>query len=193
MTISLTKGQNISLTKDENASQILKNLTLGLGWDIRTTDGAEFDLDAVAFLVNESGKAYAEPEKSVVYFKLTEQTGIKHSGDNRTGAGDGDDETIQVQLEQLPAELKEVVLSAVIFGGKENGQTFGQVNNAYIRLFNPVDGKELCRFDLTEDYSANSVIDVAKLYRHNGEWKFKALGEGRSETIEETFKRYGIL
>lgn len=189
--VNLTKGENLNLTKTV-AAELLSQLNLGLGWDIRATDGKDFDLDAVAILLGENGKIFDATERSLCFFNQKEIEGVKHSGDNRTGAGDGDDETIEVSLNTLQAEVKEVVLGVVIFEAAERNQNFGQVNNAYVRLYNPLDGnKELARFDLSEDYSAQTVIEMAKLYRHNGEWKFKALGDGFKESIADLFSRYG--
>lgn len=141
--INLTKGENLNLTKTV-AAELLSQLNLGLGWDIRATDGKDFDLDAVAILLGENGKIFDTAERSLCYFNQREIEGIKYSGDNRTGAGDGDDETIKVSLNDLPAEVKEVVLGVVIFEAAERNQNFGQVNNAYVRLYNPLDSDWFC-------------------------------------------------
>lgn len=175
MAISLTKGGNVNLSKE---APNLTNMAVGLGWNPRATDGQAFDLDAVAFLVNESGKVRADAD-FIFFNNLKSSDGsVEHTGDNRTGEGDGDDEVIKVDLSKVPADVSKVVFCAVIYDGQARNQNFGQVANAYIRIVNTQGGAEVARYDLSEDSSTETAMIFGELYKNNGEWKFRAVGQG---------------
>lgn len=189
MAISLQKGGNISLSKEDLG---LKLLNLGLGWDPRATDGQEFDLDALAFCLDANGKVPSE-NHFVFYGNLSLLDGtVKHSGDNRTGNGDGDDETISVDLPNLSPEIQKIVLAVSIHQAVERGQNFGQVSNAYIRCVNKETNKEIARFDLSEDASTETVMIFGEIYRHNNEWKFRAVGQGYAQGLTALVESYGL-
>lgn len=190
MAISLTKGGNLSLTK---VAATMKNVDLGLGWDPRKTDGEKFDLDAIAFLVDENGKANGE--KGVVFFNKLESTcgSVKHNGDNRTGDGDGDDEVISVNLDKIPTDVAKIVFAVNIHEADVHKQTFGQVDKAYIRVLNKDNnGEELARFDLSEDGSTEAAMIFGELYRNGAEWKFRAVGQGFNGGLAQLFAHYGV-
>jgi len=175
MAISLTKGGNVNLSKE---APNLTNMAVGLGWNPRATDGQAFDLDAVAFLVNESGKVRADAD-FIFFNNLKSSDGsVEHTGDNRTGEGDGDDEVIKVDLTKVPADVSKVVFCAVIYDGQARNQNFGQVANAYIRIVNNQGGAEVARYDLSEDSSTETAMIFGELYKNNGVWKFRAVGQG---------------
>ena len=174
-TINIVKGQKIDVTKG-NAG--LTKLTIGLGWDVSKFGGSNFDLDASAAVVGENGKLLSDND-FVFFNNLTNPTGsVASGGDNLTGAGAGDDETITVDLSKLPAEAQEVHFAVTIFDASKRGQNFGMVANSYVRVLNADDNSELIKYDLGEDYSTETTVITGKLYRHNGEWKFNAIGEG---------------
>lgn len=175
MAVSLSKGGNVSLSKEAPG---LSAIDVGLGWDARVTDGSAFDLDASAFLLNEAGKVRSDAD-FIFYGNLTSADGsVAHQGDNQSGTGDGDDERIAINLSKLPAEVQKVAFSVTIHKADDRRQSFGQVANAYIRVLNKSDGKEIARYDLSEDYSTETAMIFGELYRHGGEWKFKAIGQG---------------
>ena len=176
MPINLSKGQKVDLTKGNPS---LKNIMVGLGWDVNAFDsGADFDLDAAAFMVGANGKCPTEKE-FVFYGNLEHTSGaIKHMGDNLTGAGDGDDEQIQVDLTKIPANVEKVAFTVTIYDSDARRQNFGQVSNAFIRIVDEATGTELIHYDLGEDFSIETAVVVGELYRHNGEWKFNAIGSG---------------
>lgn len=175
MTVSLNKGGNVSLSKEAPG---LNEVTIGLGWDERSTTGADFDLDASAFLVNESGKV-ANDKDFIFYNNLTSVCeSVAHTGDNLTGEGEGDDESLIVKLNAIPEGVNKVVVSTTIHEAVARAQNFGQVQNAFIRVVDNRDGKELVKYDLTEDFSTETAMLMGELYRHNGEWKFRAVGQG---------------
>ena len=176
MPINLSKGQKVDLTKGNPG---LKKIMVGLGWDVNTFDsGADFDLDAAAFMVGENGKCPTEKE-FVFYGNLEHASGsVKHMGDNLTGEGEGDDEQIQVDLSLIPANVTR--------------QNFGQVSNAFIRIVDDVTGTELIHYDLGEDFSIETAVVVGELYRHNGEWKFNAIGSGFQGGLAALCGHYGI-
>ena len=190
MAINLSKGGNINLSK--TAPTMLK-VQLGLGWDVRQTDGKAFDLDATAFMLNAAGKCRNEQD-FIFYNNKTDAAGsVNHLGDNRTGEGDGDDESIAVDLSKVPADIEKIAFAVTIHDGQANGQTFGQVSNAYIRVLNQDNnGEELARFDLSEDGSTEVAMIFAELYRHNGEWKFKAIGQGFNGGLANLVNHYGL-
>jgi len=189
MGISLTKGGNISLTKEAPG---LSNIVVGLGWDPRTTDGEKFDLDSSAILVDASGKAVSG--KHFVFFNnLTSPDGsVVHTGDNLTGQGEGDDEQIKIDLAAVPAEVEKIVFPVAIYEATTRGQNFGQVRNAFIRIVNGADNSEIARYDLTEDAAVESAMVFGEVYRHSGDWKFRAVGAGFAEGLAGVMKDYGL-
>lgn len=189
MAISLTKGGNVNLSKE---APNLTNMAVGLGWNPRATDGQAFDLDAVAFLVNESGKVRADAD-FIFFNNLKSSDGsVEHTGDNRTGEGDGDDEIIKVDLTKVPADVSKVVFCAVIYDGQARNQNFGQVANAYIRIVNTQSGAEVARYDLSEDSSTETAMIFGELYKNNGEWKFRAVGQGFAGGLGPLAASYGV-
>lgn len=189
MAISLSKGGNLSLTKtDPSLSKIL----IGLGWDERSTDGNAFDLDASAFLLNSSGKVRSDAD-FIFYNQLRSAEGsVEHTGDNRSGQGDGDDEVIKVDLSRVPADVDKIVMTVTIHDADARRQNFGQVANAFIRVINEVTNQEVVRFDLAEDYSTETAMIFGELYRHSGEWKFRAVGQGYSGGLGAMCRQFGI-
>lgn len=189
MAISLSKGGNLSLTKtDPNLVRIL----VGLGWDERSTDGASFDLDASAFLLGASGKVRGDHD-FIFYNQLRSADGaIEHTGDNRSGQGDGDDESLLVNLSQISPEIEKVAITVTIHDAAARNQNFGQIANAFIRIVNQDNGIEIVRFDLAEDYSTETAMVFGELYRHNGEWKFRAVGQGYAGGLAAMCQQYGI-
>ena len=189
MAISLTKGGNVNLSKE---APNLTNIAVGLGWNPRATDGQAFDLDAVAFLVNESGKVRADTD-FIFFNNLKSSDGsVEHTGDNRTGEGDGDDEVIKVDLTKVPADVSKVVFCAVIYDGQARNQNFGQVANAYIRIVNTQGGAEVARYDLSEDSRTETAMIFGELYKNNGEWKFRAVGQGFAGGLGPLAASYGV-
>ncbi|WP_445535413.1 TerD family protein [Acinetobacter sp. G18] len=189
MAISLNKGGNLSLSKtDPNLVRVL----IGLGWDERATDGAAFDLDASAFLLTAGGKVRGDHD-FIFYNQLKSQDGaVEHTGDNRSGQGDGDDETLLVNLSKVAPEVEKIAITVTIHDAKARGQNFGQIANAYIRVVNQDTNVEVVRFDLAEDYSTETAMVFGEVYRHNGEWKFKAVGQGYAGGLAAMCQQYGI-
>ncbi|ENU24314.1 hypothetical protein F993_01097 [Acinetobacter proteolyticus] len=189
MAISLNKGGNLSLSKtDPNLVRIL----IGLGWDERATDGAAFDLDASAFLLTATGKVRGDHD-FIFYNQLRSQDGsVEHTGDNRSGQGDGDDETLLVDLSKVSPEIEKIAITVTIHDAQARGQNFGQIANAFIRVVNQDTNVEVVRFDLAEDYSTETAMVFGEVYRHNGEWKFKAVGQGYSGGLAAMCQQYGI-
>ena len=190
MPINLSKGQKVDLTKGNPG---LKNVMVGLGWDVNAFDsGADFDLDAAAFMVDSNGKCPTEKE-FVFYGNLEHPSGaIKHMGDNRTGDGEGDDEQIEVNLADIPANIEKIAFTATIYDAETWRQNFGQVSNAYIILVNVETNEEIIRYDLGEDFSIETAVVVGEIYRHNGEWKFNAIGSGFQGGLAALCGHYGI-
>ena len=189
MAISLTKGGNVNLSKE---APNLTNIAVGLGWNPRATDGQAFDLDAIAFLVNEAGKVRADTD-FIFFNNLKSADGsVEHTGDNRTGEGDGDDEVIKVDLSKVPADVSKVVFCAVIYDGQARNQNFGQVANAYIRIVNTQGGAEVARYDLSEDSSTETAMIFGELYKNNGEWKFRAVGQGFAGGLGPLAQSHGV-
>ena len=190
MPINLSKGQKVDLTKG-NAS--LKHIMVGLGWDVNAFDsGADFDLDASAFMCGANGKCPTEKE-FVFYGNLEHPSGaVKHQGDNLTGEGDGDDEQIFVDLKAIPESVDKIAFTVTIYEAQERRQNVGQVSNAYIRIVDEDTNQELIRYDLGEDFSIETAIVVGELYRHNGEWKFNAIGSGFQGGLAALCGHYGI-
>lgn len=187
-TLNLTKGQRLDLTKTNPG---LKIAAVGLGWDVKHGSGDDFDLDAFAMAL-ESGKIKSAPA-DVLFFNSPKVSGkptlfaggLVHSGDNLTGAGDGDDETILVDFSKIPSNITEVIIAVNIYEAPARHQNFGMIENAFIRIYDFDTKQELCKYDLTEDYSANNGLVMGKLYLKDGEWKFQAIGEGKNGTITE--------
>ena len=197
MAISLTKGGNIDLSKAvAETGGTLTKVTAGLGWDARTTDGASFDLDASAIGIGVDGKAISE-NWFVFYGKDYTQSPdgtIVYGGDNRTGDGDGDDEQIFIDLAGLPAVVEKVVIIVSIFEAAKNGLKFGDVSNSYIRIVDDVTGQEIpgARYDLREEAATETAMVFGELYRYNGNWKFRAVGQGYSNGLAGVMKDYGL-
>ncbi|MDY7575101.1 TerD family protein [Actimicrobium sp. CCI2.3] len=189
MAISLQKGGNVNLTKgDPNLKQVL----VGLGWSARSSDGAAFDLDASLFMVQENGKVRGDHD-FIFYNQLRSLCGsVEHSGDNQTGEGDGDDEALKVLLDSVPPEITRLVVAVTIHDADLRKQNFGMVEDAYIRIVNLETRAEIVRFDLSEDYSTQTAMVFAEVYRHQGEWKFKAVGQGYAGGLEAVAKQLGV-
>ncbi len=189
MGISLNKGGNLSLTKTDPT---LKNIIVGLGWDARPTDGADFDLDASAFMVKEDGKVRSDSD-FIFYNQIKSTCGsVEHTGDNRTGAGEGDDEALIVLLDKVPADIQRIVFTVTIHDAESRKQNFGQVSNAFIRVVNKDSNNEVARFDLSEDASIETAMVFGEIYKHGSEWKFKAVGQGYSGGLAALARQYGI-
>ena len=190
MPVSLKKGQKVSLTKGNPG---LKNIMVGLGWDVNAFDsGADFDLDAAAFMLGETGKCPTEKE-FVFYGNLEHPSeAVKHMGDNLTGEGEGDDEQIQIDLAKIPANIAKIAFTVTIYDAEVRRQNFGQVSNSFIRIVDESTGAELIKYDLGEDFSIETAVVVGELYRHNGEWKFNAIGSGFQGGLAALCAHYGI-
>ncbi len=189
MAISLQKGGNVSLSKEAPG---LKSLIVGLGWDPRATDGKEFDLDGSAFLLNASGKVRSDAD-FVFYNNLKSADGsIVHSGDNRSGEGDGDDEKVTINLAGVPADVEKLSFCVTIHDGQQRGQNFGMVGKAYIRCVDADTNKEIARYDLSEDGSTETAMIFGEVYRHGSEWKFKAIGQGFAGGLGPLATSFGI-
>lgn len=190
MPVNLKKGQKVSLTKDNPG---LTKVVVGLGWDINAFDtGGDFDLDAAAFLVTNTGKTSCS-EDFVYYGNLSHPSGaVVHQGDNRTGVGEGDDEQIKIDLSKVPANIEKIVFTATIYEAEERRQNFGQVSNAFIRIYNEVTGEELVRYDLGEDFSIETAAVFGELYKNGAEWKFNAIGSGYQGGLAALCESYGV-
>ncbi|MCI8827567.1 MAG: TerD family protein [Ruminiclostridium sp.] len=190
MPINLTKGQKVNLSKDNPG---LKNIMVGLGWDVNAFDsGADFDLDASAFLAGANGKCPMDKD-FIFYGNLEHESGaVKHMGDNLTGEGDGDDEQIEVDLSLVPGNIEKIAFTVTIYEAESRRQNFGQVSNAYIHIMDTATNTELLRFDLGEDFSIETAVVVGELYKHNGEWKFNAIGSGFQGGLAALCAHYGI-
>lgn len=189
MPVSLSKGGNVSLTKEAGGN--LTNVSVGLGWDERGTSGHDFDLDASVFAVDASGKVPGEGW-FIFYRNLqSPDNTIVHTGDNLTGAGEGDDESINIDLANLPASIEKIVVAVTIFDAVSRNQNFGGVQNAFIRVCDQ-SGAELTRYDLGEDFSLETAVIFGELYRKDGEWKFKAVGQGYNDGLAGLCSAYGI-
>lgn len=199
MSINLQKGEKISLTKDNPG---LKKVIVGLGWDTNKYDGGyPFDLDAMAFMTNASVKCprdtcfvsvfVPEAKQSDGTFVFENGSAI-HSGDNRTGNGEGDDERITLDLEKIPQDIERIEFAVNIYEGKKKNQNFGQVENAYIRILNEENNEEILKYDLNEDFSIETAVVMGALYKHNGEWKFDAIGSGFQDGLAALCRNYGL-
>ena len=190
MAISLKKGQKVDLTKTNPG---LKNILIGLGWDINKYDGGkDFDLDASVFLLKGDGKVNSDDD-FVFYGNLKHVSGsVEHLGDNLTGAGEGDDEEIKIDLSKVPENIEKIDFTVTIYEAEERKQNFGQVENAFIRVVNEANGEELIRYDLGEDFSIETAVVIGELYRNKGEWKFNAIGSGFSGGLASLGRNYGV-
>ncbi|MFD5798774.1 TerD family protein [Streptomyces diastatochromogenes] len=189
MGVTLAKGGNVSLSK---AAPNLTNVMIGLGWDARSTTGAPFDLDASALLCDAGNRVLGD-EWFVFYNQLTSPDGsVEHTGDNLTGEGEGDDESILVDLAKVPLKCEKIVFPVSIHLADERGQTFGQVSNAFIRVVNQADAQELARYDLSEDASTETAMIFGELYRYQGEWKFRAVGQGYASGLRGIALDFGV-
>ncbi len=189
MAVSLSKGSNVNLSKEAPG---LAKVSLGLGWDNRATDGADFDLDAVAFLVNAEGKVTSDSD-FIFYNNLKSACGsVEHQGDNTTGEGDGDDEVVDITLANVPAAIQRVIVAVTIHEAAARNQNFGQVSNAFIRVVNAGNSSEIARYDLSEDASIETAMIFGELYRHSGDWKFKAVGQGFAGGLGPLAASFGV-
>ncbi len=190
MPINLSKGQKVSLTKDNPS---LKNIMVGLGWDINAFDsGTDFDLDTAAFMVDDSGRCPSEKE-FIFYGNLEHSSGsVKHMGDNLTGGGDGDDEQIIIDLSLIPQNISKIAFTVTIYDADNRRQNFGQVSNSFVRIVDQTTGQEMIRYDLGEDFSIETAIVVGELYRNGAEWKFNAIGSGFQGGLAALCGHYGI-
>ena len=188
--ISLFKGQKIDLTK---GNPKLSKILVGLGWDTKKYDGGyDFDLDAAAFLLGQNGHVQSDYD-FVFYNNLKHSSGaVQHMGDNLTGAGEGDDEQIRVDLSKIPANIDKVAFTVTIHEADTRKQNFGQVSNAFIRIVDESSGKELIRYDLGEDFSVETAVVVGELYRNAGEWKFNAIGSGFKGGLRALCQNFGV-
>ena len=189
MGVSLTKGGNVSLSKEAPG---LTAVLVGLGWDARTTTGTDFDLDASAIMVNADGKVLSNSH--FIFFNNTTspEGSVEHTGDNLTGEGAGDDEAIKVNLASVPAEVDKIIFPVSIYEDETRSQGFGQVRNAFIRIVNQTGGTEIARYDLTEDASTETAMVFGELYRNGADWKFRAVGQGYASGLSGIARDYGV-
>jgi tellurium resistance protein TerD len=190
MTINLSKGQKIDLTKSNPS---LKRAVIGLGWDTnKYSGGGDFDLDASAFLVGSNGKTNNDLD-FIFYNNLEHSTGaVIHTGDNRTGEGDGDDEQLIVEFAKIPSDIDKIAITVTIYDAIARTQNFGQISNAFVRVVNEETNEEILRYDLSEDFSVETALVFCEIYRNNGEWKFSAVGSGFQGGLSALCKNYGL-
>ncbi|MGZ3183572.1 MAG: TerD family protein [Telluria sp.] len=189
MAITLQKGGNVNLSKEAPG---LAKLTVGLGWDVRATDGAAYDLDGVVFLLNNGGKVRSDAD-FIFYNNLRSSDGsVVHSGDNRTGAGEGDDETVTVDLARVPADIDRIAVAVTIHEAESRRQSFGQVAKAFVRCVNAANNSEIARYDLSEDSSTETAMIFGEVYRNGGDWKFRAVGQGFKGGLGPLARNYGV-
>lgn len=189
MAISLSKGGNVSLSKEDPT---LDEIMIGLGWDVRATDGAAFDLDASAFILTAANKVRTDADFCFYNNLSTAGGAVIHQGDNRTGEGEGDDEQVKVTLSKIPADVDKVAIVVTIHDGETKNQSFGQVSNAFIRLVNQKTGAEVVRYDLSEDASVETAMILGEVYRHGSDWKFRAVGQGFKGGLGPLATNYGV-
>ena len=189
MSVSLTKGGNVSLSKEAPG---LRAVVVGLGWDTRATDGADYDLDASLFMLTAEGRVRADSD-FIFYNNLTSTDGsVEHTGDNLTGEGEGDDEQIKVNLSAVPADVEKIVFPVSIYDADNRQQSFGQVRNAFIRVVNQANQQEIARYDLSEDASTETAMVFGELYRNGSDWKFRAVGQGYASGLRGIATDYGV-
>ncbi len=189
MAVSLSKGGNVSLTKEAPG---LKAITIGLGWDARATDGSAFDLDSSLFMLGAAGKVVSDAGFIFYNNKTSADGSVVHQGDNLTGAGEGDDEAIKVELDKVPADVQKLSVAVTIHEAEARKQNFGMVSNAFIRVVNQADGKEIARYDLSEDASTETAMIFGEVYRSGAEWKFKAIGQGFAGGLGPLASNFGV-
>lgn len=189
MAVSLSKGGNVSLSKEAPG---LKNVVVGLGWDPRATDGQEFDLDASVFVCGEDGKVRSDADFVFYNNKTGGDGSIEHMGDNRTGEGDGDDEQVKIDLSKVPADIKKLAFAVTIHEAESRKQNFGMVGGAFMRVVNAEGEKELARYDLGEDFALEAAVIFGEVYRHNDDWKFKAVGQGFNGGLGPLSSSFGV-
>ncbi|TWT16058.1 TerD family protein [Planomicrobium sp. CPCC 101079] len=190
MAINLSKGQKVDLTKSNPG---LSKVIVGLGWDTNKYDGGQdFDLDSSIFLLGANGKCTSE--KDFIFYNNTigAEGAVEHTGDNKTGEGEGDDEQVNVNLSSIPSSIERVTFAITIHDAEARGQNFGQVSNSYVRIVNGDSNEELIRYDLGEDFSIETAIVVGELYRHNNEWKFNAIGSGYQGGLGSLVRDFGL-
>lgn len=190
MPVSLQKGQKVSITKGNPG---LTRVVVGVGWDINRYDtGGAFDIDSVAFFTTDSGKV-SKPEDFVFFGNLKHPSGAaEHMGDNLTGEGDGDDEQIKIDLSKVPENISKIAFAVTIYDAETRMQNFGQIDNAYVRIFNELTGEEILRYDLGEDFSIETAAVFGEMYKNNGEWKFNAIGSGFQGGLAALCANYGV-
>lgn len=190
MPVSLQKGQKVSLTKGNPG---LNNVVVGIGWDVNAFDtGGDFDLDSAAFLLGDNGKVTAQTD-FVFFGNLNHPSGaVQHLGDNKTGVGDGDDEQIKLDLSKIPANVTKIAFTVTIYEAEVRRQNFGQVSNAFVRIYNEANGEELLRYDLGEDFSIETAVVFGELYKNGDEWKFNAIGSGYQGGLAALCGNYGV-
>ena len=189
MAISLQKGGNVNLSKEAPG---MKKMLVGLGWSMRATDGDAFDLDGSVFLLGAGGKVRSDAD-FVFYNQAKSSDGsVVHSGDNRTGEGEGDDEAVTIELDKVPADVEKIAVCVTIHDAEAKRQNFGMVASAYVRCVDAVSNVEVARYDLSEDASVETAMIFGEIYRHNGEWKFKAMGQGFKGGLGPMAKNFGV-
>ncbi len=190
MAVNLSKGQKVDLTKTNPG---LSKIFVGLGWDVNKYDGgSDFDLDASAFLCGDNGRVFSDAD-FIFYSNTKHASGsVEHTGDNKTGSGEGDDEVIKVDLALVPQNISRIAFTVTIYDADQRKQNFGQVSNAYIHIMDQVTGQEIIRYDLGEDFSIETAVVVGELYRHNGEWKFNAIGSGFQGGLYALCQNFGV-
>ena len=189
MAISLNKGGNVSLSKSDPG---LRKISVGLGWDVRATEGADFDLDASVFLLTETGRVRSDSD-FIFYNNLRSADGsIEHTGDNLTGEGEGDDEQVNVDLNAVPADIAKLAFSVTIHEAETRRQNFGQIASAFIRVVNSETNNEIVRYDLSEDASTETAMVFGEVYRNSGEWKFRAVGQGFAGGLGPLARNFGV-
>ena len=190
MAVNLSKGQKVDLTKTNPG---LSKIFVGLGWDVNKYDGgSDFDLDASAFLCGDNGRVFSDAD-FIFYSNTKHASGsVEHTGDNKTGSGEGDDEVIKVDLALVPQNISRIAFTVTIYDADQRKQNFGQVSNAYIHIMDQITGQEIIRYDLGEDFSIETAVVVGELYRHNGEWKFNAIGSGFQGGLYALCQNFGV-
>ena len=189
MAISLQKGGNVNLSKEAPG---MKKMLVGLGWSLRATDGDAFDLDGSAFLLGAGDKVRSDADFVFYNQNKSSDGSVVHSGDNRTGEGEGDDETITVELDKVPADVEKIAVCVTIHDAEARRQNFGMVSRAYVRCVDAITNAEVARYDLSEDASVETAMIFGEIYRHNGEWKFKAMGQGFQGGLGPMAKNFGV-
>ena len=191
MGVSLSKGGNVSLTKQAGSAG-LTAVTVGLGWDVRTTTGTDFDLDASAIACGADGRVVSDLHFIFFNNHKSPDGSVEHTGDNLTGEGEGDDEQIKVAVATVPPNIEKIVFPVSIYDADNRSQNFGQVRNAFIRVVNQADNSELARYDLTEDASTETAMVFGELYRNGAEWKFRAVGQGYATGLAGIARDFGV-